>query len=161
MGRAYSCWMLNCWCITWPVGINNDNLIMTVIDPEQYNVHLTMTVWGRQCQIQKLNTSDHDSLSMTKTDTKEINVHWQWQSQNNNERSRIYQGTYDDDSPRVTMIDSESINVHHDEDVLEWRRQTQKLIYIWRRHPENDSNITFCRTSTTKRKELFPKFLSS
>ena len=19
-GRAYSCWMLNCWCITWPVG---------------------------------------------------------------------------------------------------------------------------------------------
>ena len=20
MGRAYSCWMLNCWCITWPVG---------------------------------------------------------------------------------------------------------------------------------------------
>ena len=20
MGRAYSCWMLNCWCISWPVG---------------------------------------------------------------------------------------------------------------------------------------------
>ena len=20
MGRAYCCWMLNCWCITWPVG---------------------------------------------------------------------------------------------------------------------------------------------
>ena len=20
MGRAYSCWVLNCWCITWPVG---------------------------------------------------------------------------------------------------------------------------------------------
>jgi hypothetical protein len=20
-GRAYSCWMLNCWCITWPVGV--------------------------------------------------------------------------------------------------------------------------------------------
>ena len=20
MGRAYSCWMLNCWCVTWPVG---------------------------------------------------------------------------------------------------------------------------------------------
>ena len=20
VGRAYSCWMLNCWCITWPVG---------------------------------------------------------------------------------------------------------------------------------------------
>ena len=20
MGRTYSCWMLNCWCITWPVG---------------------------------------------------------------------------------------------------------------------------------------------
>ena len=21
MGRTYSCWMLNCWCITWPVGL--------------------------------------------------------------------------------------------------------------------------------------------
>ena len=20
VGRAYSCWVLNCWCITWPVG---------------------------------------------------------------------------------------------------------------------------------------------
>ena len=20
VGREYSCWMLNCWCITWPVG---------------------------------------------------------------------------------------------------------------------------------------------
>ena len=20
VGRVYSCWMLNCWCITWPVG---------------------------------------------------------------------------------------------------------------------------------------------
>jgi hypothetical protein len=20
VGRGYSCWMLNCWCITWPVG---------------------------------------------------------------------------------------------------------------------------------------------
>ena len=20
VGRAYNCWMLNCWCITWPVG---------------------------------------------------------------------------------------------------------------------------------------------
>jgi hypothetical protein len=20
VGRTYSCWMLNCWCITWPVG---------------------------------------------------------------------------------------------------------------------------------------------
>ena len=23
VGRAYSCWMLNCWCITWPVGFKN------------------------------------------------------------------------------------------------------------------------------------------
>ena len=22
MGRAYNCWMLNCWWITWPVGFN-------------------------------------------------------------------------------------------------------------------------------------------
>jgi hypothetical protein len=21
MGRTYSCWMLNCWCITWPLGV--------------------------------------------------------------------------------------------------------------------------------------------
>ena len=20
VGRTYSCWMLNCWCVTWPVG---------------------------------------------------------------------------------------------------------------------------------------------
>ena len=23
MGRTYSCWMLNCWCITWPVGFKS------------------------------------------------------------------------------------------------------------------------------------------
>ena len=21
VGRTYNCWMLNCWCITWPVGL--------------------------------------------------------------------------------------------------------------------------------------------
>ena len=26
MGRTYSCWMLNCWCITWPVGFKGLNL---------------------------------------------------------------------------------------------------------------------------------------
>jgi len=25
VGRAYSCWMLNCWCITWPVGFKKVN----------------------------------------------------------------------------------------------------------------------------------------
>ena len=25
VGRAYSCWMLNCWCITWPVGFKRLN----------------------------------------------------------------------------------------------------------------------------------------
>jgi len=23
VGRAYSCWMLNCWCITWPLGFRS------------------------------------------------------------------------------------------------------------------------------------------
>ena len=23
VGRAYNCWMLNCWCITWPVGFKS------------------------------------------------------------------------------------------------------------------------------------------
>ena len=26
VGRTYSCWMLNCWCITWPVGFKRLNL---------------------------------------------------------------------------------------------------------------------------------------
>jgi len=25
VGRAYNCWMLNCWCITWPVGFKRLN----------------------------------------------------------------------------------------------------------------------------------------
>ena len=25
MGRTYNCWMLNCWCITWPVGFKRLN----------------------------------------------------------------------------------------------------------------------------------------
>ena len=28
MGRAYSCWMLNWWCITWPVGFKRLTLIL-------------------------------------------------------------------------------------------------------------------------------------
>ena len=28
MGRTYSCWMLNCWCITWPVGFKRLNLFL-------------------------------------------------------------------------------------------------------------------------------------
>ena len=27
VGRTYSCWMLNCWCITWPVGLKNKGLL--------------------------------------------------------------------------------------------------------------------------------------
>ena len=27
VGRAYSCWMLNCWCITWPVGFKGLKLL--------------------------------------------------------------------------------------------------------------------------------------
>ena len=33
VGRAYSCWMLNCWCITWPVGfkcLNENNVIISI-----------------------------------------------------------------------------------------------------------------------------------
>ena len=26
VGRTYSCWMLNCWCITWPVGFKRLNI---------------------------------------------------------------------------------------------------------------------------------------
>jgi len=29
VGRAYSCWMLNCWCITWPVGFRRLNFNQT------------------------------------------------------------------------------------------------------------------------------------
>ena len=31
MGRTYSCWMLNCWCITWPVGFKRLNNVQTYI----------------------------------------------------------------------------------------------------------------------------------
>ena len=27
MGRAYNCWMLNCWCITWPAGFKRLNVV--------------------------------------------------------------------------------------------------------------------------------------
>ena len=39
MGRTYSCWMLNCWCITWPVGFKR--LI-------KYNVYKT-GAWEYTC----------------------------------------------------------------------------------------------------------------
>jgi hypothetical protein len=28
VGRTYSCWMLNCWCITWPVGFKRLKCIL-------------------------------------------------------------------------------------------------------------------------------------
>ena len=31
VGRAYSCWMLNCWCITWPVGFKRLTFGDTVV----------------------------------------------------------------------------------------------------------------------------------
>ena len=27
VGRTYSCWMSNCWCITWPVGVKRFRLV--------------------------------------------------------------------------------------------------------------------------------------
>ena len=31
VGRAYSCWMLNCWCITWPVGFKRLTVRLNII----------------------------------------------------------------------------------------------------------------------------------
>jgi hypothetical protein len=44
VGRAYSCWMLNCRCITWPVGFKR-LIVSTLI--EELHVSLLMLVIGR------------------------------------------------------------------------------------------------------------------
>ena len=31
MGRTYNCWMLNCWCITWPVGFKRLKKLLTLL----------------------------------------------------------------------------------------------------------------------------------
>ena len=33
VGREYSCWMLNCWCITWPVGFKDEVQTALFKDP--------------------------------------------------------------------------------------------------------------------------------
>ena len=39
VGRAYNCWMLNCWCITWPVSFK---WLRTSINSENENLHALM-----------------------------------------------------------------------------------------------------------------------
>jgi hypothetical protein len=39
VGRTYSCWLLNCWCITWPVGFKR--LSQSCIDPTACPKHST------------------------------------------------------------------------------------------------------------------------
>ena len=41
VGRTYSCWMLNCWCITWPVGFKR--LEPEVRSPNQDTPCMLMT----------------------------------------------------------------------------------------------------------------------
>jgi hypothetical protein len=42
VGRTYSCWMLNCWCITWPVGFKR--LIFWDVIPKLCKGRLLETV---------------------------------------------------------------------------------------------------------------------
>ena len=45
MGRAYSCWMLNWWCITWPVGFKRF-----------INISLTERLDAKRARSRKLST---------------------------------------------------------------------------------------------------------
>ena len=46
MGRAYSCWMLNCWCITCPVGFKRLNVFRPGIGLVKF--------WGRVPRVRKI-----------------------------------------------------------------------------------------------------------
>ena len=35
VGRTYSCWMLNCWCITWPVGFKRLRNLLNMREQHQ------------------------------------------------------------------------------------------------------------------------------
>ena len=41
VGRTYNCWMLNCWCITWPVGFKRLTLPVPCIAGSRHSTHST------------------------------------------------------------------------------------------------------------------------
>ena len=47
VGRTYSCWMLNCWCITWPVGFKRLNCTKSEVLMEiEFVSALNTFSWG-------------------------------------------------------------------------------------------------------------------
>ena len=49
VGRTYSCWMLNCWCITWPVGFKRLICGWVRMHPEWFFFNfivLAVLCWG-------------------------------------------------------------------------------------------------------------------
>ena len=74
VGRGYNCWMLNCWCITWPVGFKRliSGVLLTRLpcDPHQicaksnfysprpnkthyFRTHSFRTTWGQKSNLKK------------------------------------------------------------------------------------------------------------
>jgi hypothetical protein len=62
VGRAYSCWMLNWWCITWPVGFKCLSYVVSIFSLEilpyilllSSGMLVAITIWYQQQEIQVL-----------------------------------------------------------------------------------------------------------
>ena len=52
VGRAYSCWMLNCWCITWPVGFKRlrEYKLLSITQDKFEDFPQSVCYWTMQCQ---------------------------------------------------------------------------------------------------------------
>ena len=73
VGRTYSCWMLKCWCITWPVDFKRLKLNASILKDIKSRI---FTKWYKfirldlpnPCSFERCPTTDCKRRSMTHTD---------------------------------------------------------------------------------------------
>ena len=72
MGRTYNCWMLNCWCITWPVGFKrlnkSDNLkyrtaLIFIVSKKEVSIRPTTIGFKAMSNCSKVQNSEMGLIS--------------------------------------------------------------------------------------------------
>ena len=67
VGRAYCCWMLNCWCITWPVGFKGlITLNRRGMLPLKITMSCSQSLQTKVNKVHRLNFSDTSRLNVAK-----------------------------------------------------------------------------------------------
>ena len=141
MGRAYSCWMLNCWCITWPVGFKQSTPVIPSVQcsitikkftylwfsvPQLFPTtgSLLRLCCGSSC-------SAHPTVLYVHTPKKSISLYQQFSSRNENRALMCFARNYTTHChTRLTKTKWFGIARQSAKHVLAARRQRDRLHFL-------------------------------